>query len=327
MENNNTSNNKNDHMVFDDVFRTSLEKIPQLILPLINELYGISYSMDATIEQYRNEFYTLQGMKITDSNLKIADARYHFELQSTSDSRMHIRMLEYDTAVGIDNLIEKEKELHMYYPYSCVLYLRGTHSRTSPEITIHYSDGSNILYKPSVLYIQNYSLEEMFQKHLILFIPFYIIRYEHDKLLLNDNPSRVQALLDEFSHLIQTLYYEPMFEDNKEFFCYMVNMIQRVINHIFKDHESIKKRLEDIIMRGNLLKLETDILIENATNEGIARGLAEGRTEERENGIQIMISFAHKNNISHQNLTEQLIQDYSLSPDQAEAYIQKYSQS
>ncbi len=319
MENNNTSNNKNDHMVFDDVFRTSLEKIPQLILPLINELYGISYSMDATIEQYRNEFYTLQGMKITDSNLKIADARYHFELQSTSDSRMHIRMLEYDTAVGIDNLIEKEKELHMYYPYSCVLYLRGTHSRTSPEITIHYSDGSNILYKPSVLYIQNYSLEEIFQKHLILFIPFYIIRYEHDKLLLNDNPSRVQALLDEFFYLIQNLYYEPMFEDNKEFFCYMIDMIQMVTDHIFKDHESIKKGLEDVIMRGNLLKLKTDILIENATNEV--------RAKERENGIQIMISFAHKNNISHQNLTEQLIQDYSLSPDQAEAYIQKYSQS
>lgn len=293
--------------------------ILHLILPLINELYGISYSMDATIEQYRNEFYTLQGMKITDSNLKIADARYHFELQSTSDSRMHIRMLEYDTAVGIDNLIEKEKELHMYYPYSCVLYLRGTHSRTSPEITIHYSDGSNILYKPSVLYIQNYSLEEMFQKHLILFIPFYIIRYEHDKLLLNDNSSRLQALLDEFSYLIQTLYYEPMFEDNKEFFCYMIDMIQMVTDHIFKDHESIKKGLEDVIMRGNLLKLKTDILIENATNEV--------RAKERENGIQIMISFAHKNNISHQNLTEQLIQDYSLSPDQAEAYIQKYSQS
>ena len=115
MENTNTSNNTSSNMVFDDVFRTSLEKIPQLILPLINEIYGISYSMDATIDQYRNEFYTLHGMRITDSNLKVADARYHFELQSTSDSHMHIRMLEYDTAVGIDNLIESDQQLHMYY--------------------------------------------------------------------------------------------------------------------------------------------------------------------------------------------------------------------
>ena len=218
MENTNTSEKKSNSKVFDDVFRTSLEKIPQLILPLINEIYGISYSKDVAIDQYRNEFYTLQGMKITDSNLKVADARYHFELQSTNDSHMHIRMLEYDTAVGIDNLIETDKELHMYYPRSCVLYLRGTYSRISPQITIHYPDGNNILYEPSVLYVQNYSLKEMFQKHLILFIPFYIIRYEHDKLLLNDNPSRVQALLDEFSQLIQTLYYDPMVAENKEYF-------------------------------------------------------------------------------------------------------------
>lgn len=257
-------------------------------------------------------------MKITDSNLKITDARYHFELQSTSDSHMHIRMLEYDTAVGIDNLVKADKNLHMYYPRSCVLYLRGTYSRTSHEITIHYPDGSSILYKPFVLHIQNYSLEEMFQKHLILFLPFYIIRYEHDKLLLNDNPSRLQALLDEFSDLIQTLYYEPMVAENKEYFCYMVNMIQRVINHIFKDHEPIRKRLEDVIMRGNLLKLETDVIIENATNEG--------RAEERENGIRIMIS-ALKPYATHEQITKQLIQSYNLSLNQAEDYIRKYTQN
>ena len=305
-------------MVFDDVFRTSLEKIPQLILPLINEVYGISYSMDATIDQYRNEFYTLHGMRITDSNLKVADARYHFELQSTSDSHMHIRMLEYDTAVGIDNLIESDQQLHMYYPRSCVLYLRGTYSRISQEITIHYPDGSNILYKPSVLYVQNYSLEEMFQKHLILFLPFYIIRYEHDQLLLNDNPSRLQALLDEFSQLIQALYYEPIVAENKEYFCYMVDMIQMVTDHIFKDHEPIKNGLEDVIMRGNLLKLKTDVIIENTANKV--------RTEERENGIRIMIS-ALKPYTTNEQITKQLIQSYSLSPDQAEAYIHKYTQN
>ncbi len=318
MESTDTSNNTSSNMVFDDVFRTSLEKIPQLIFPLINEIYGISYSMDATIDQYRNEFYTLHGMRITDSNLKVADARYHFELQSTSDSHMHIRMLEYDTAVGIDNLIESDQQLHMYYPRSCVLYLRGTYSRISQEITIHYPDGSNILYKPSVLYVQNYSLEEMFQKHLILFLPFYIIRYEHDQLLLNDNLSRLQALLDEFSQLIQALYYEPIVAENKEYFCYMVDMIQMVTDHIFKDHEPIKNGLEDVIMRGNLLKLKTDVIIENTANKV--------RTEERENGIRIMIS-ALKPYTTNEQITKQLIQSYSLSPDQAEAYIRKYTQN
>ena len=322
MENTNIS----DNTIFDDIFRTALEKIPQLIIPLINESFGTSYPMNTTIGQYRNEFYTLRGKKITDSNLKVSNACYHFEFQSISDSHIHIRMLEYDTAVGMDNLIETDKELHVYYPYSCILYLRGTSNHTSPEITIHYSDGVTVLYTPSVVYMQKYTLEEIFRKRLLLFLPFYIIKYEHDKLLLNDNPSRLQALLDEFTILIQTLYKEPLFEDHKELFCYMLDMIKRVVDYIFKDFEPVRKKLEDIIMRGKVLKLETDILIENATNEGLTRGLTKGRAEERENGIQIMIS-ALKPYTTNEQIIKQLMQSYNLSHDQAESYIQKYSQS
>ena len=106
----------------------------------------------------------------------------------------------------------------------------------------------------------------------------------------------------------------------------MVDMIQMVTDHIFKDHEPIKKGLEDVIMRGNLLKLKTDILIENATNEGLARGLTEGRAEERENGIRIMIS-ALKPYTTNDQITKQLMQSYNLSPDQAEAYIHKHTQN
>lgn len=315
--------NISDNTIFDDIFRTALEKIPQLIIPLINESFGTSYPMDTAITQYRNEFYTLQGKKITDSNLKVSNTRYHFEFQSTSDSHIHIRMLEYDTAVGMDNLIEADKKIHIYYPYSCILYLRGTSSRKSPEITIHYSDGITVLYTPSSVYMQKYTLEEIFQKHLLLFLPFYIIRYENDKLLLTDNPSQLQALLDEFTILIQTLYKEPMFENHKELFCYMLNMIKRVTDYVFKDIEPVRKELEDIIMRGKVLKLETDILIENATNEGLTRGHA----EERENGIRIMISNALEDQIPISKLLNRLCTNYSLSPDKAEAYIHKYTQN
>ena len=98
----------------------------------------------------------------------------------------------------------------------------------------------------------------------------------------------------------------------------MVDMIQMVTDHIFKDHEPIKNGLEDVIMRGNLLKLKTDVIIENTANKV--------RTEERENGIRIMIS-ALKPYTTHEQITKQLIQSYNLSLTQAEAYIRKYTQS
>ena len=44
--------------IFDDVFRTMLEKMPQLAVPLINEVFGTSYPEDIEIIQKRNEHQT-----------------------------------------------------------------------------------------------------------------------------------------------------------------------------------------------------------------------------------------------------------------------------
>ena len=44
--------------IFDDVFRTMLEKMPQLAVPLINEVFGTSYPEYVKIIQKRNEHQT-----------------------------------------------------------------------------------------------------------------------------------------------------------------------------------------------------------------------------------------------------------------------------
>lgn len=40
--------NKN-NTIFDDVFRTMLEKMPGLVIPLINEVFGTAYPEDTPI--------------------------------------------------------------------------------------------------------------------------------------------------------------------------------------------------------------------------------------------------------------------------------------
>ena len=111
--------------IFDDVFRTMLEKMPELIIPLINEVFGTDYPADIPIEQQRNEHHTKTGEKITDSRLKIADKVYHIECQSTSDAEMVIRMIEYDFAISLESKEMKEGRYRIYFPHSCVIYLRG----------------------------------------------------------------------------------------------------------------------------------------------------------------------------------------------------------
>ena len=65
--------------IFDDVFRTETEKMPEFTIPLINEVFGTSYPLDTEILQGRNEHLTKNGKKITDSYIIIGEKQYHME--------------------------------------------------------------------------------------------------------------------------------------------------------------------------------------------------------------------------------------------------------
>lgn len=65
--------------VFDDVFRTIAQKLPQLLIPLINEVFHTNYSEDEDFEQLRNEHYEKYGKIITDSIIRIGRHIYHLE--------------------------------------------------------------------------------------------------------------------------------------------------------------------------------------------------------------------------------------------------------
>ena len=87
--------------IFDDVFRTMIEKMPYLAVPLINEVFHTSYPEDVKITQLRNEHQQENGEIITDSCLLIGKKMYHIECQSTDDTTMVVRMIEYDFAIAI----------------------------------------------------------------------------------------------------------------------------------------------------------------------------------------------------------------------------------
>ena len=48
--------------IFDDVFRTMIEKMPYLAIPLINDVFHTSYPEDVNITQLRNEHQQEDGV-------------------------------------------------------------------------------------------------------------------------------------------------------------------------------------------------------------------------------------------------------------------------
>ena len=50
-----------DNTIFDDVFRTMMEKMTFLVVPLINDVFHTSYPADVEIVQLRNEYQRVDG--------------------------------------------------------------------------------------------------------------------------------------------------------------------------------------------------------------------------------------------------------------------------
>ena len=98
---------KNISTLYDDSFRTLMNDCNQLLIPLINEVFGKNYAGDEKIMQHPNEHFINQQdgksqKRITDSSFTIIDklgneAHFIIEVHSTPDRTMIIRIFEYAT--------------------------------------------------------------------------------------------------------------------------------------------------------------------------------------------------------------------------------------
>ena len=217
--------------IFDDVFRTMLEKMPELIIPVINEIFGTEYPLDVPLEQMRNEHQTKNGERITDSYFTIKRRKYHIECQSTDDSEMVIRMVEYDFAISLDDVNKEEGIYRMRFPNSAVIYLRGT-EKTSLCMEMVMPDGNTIRYQIPVLCIQKYTKDEIFHKKLLFLLPFYIMRYEKNKKKINEDGTELKKLLEEYVSIERYLEQELLDRGREKAYRDLIELIEKIAEYI-----------------------------------------------------------------------------------------------
>ena len=235
--------------IFDDVFRALLEKIPELAVPLINEVFGTSYPENILLIQKRNEHQTKQGEIIADSQLLIAEKIYHLECQSTQDSEMVVRMIEYDFSIGLETMEKEKGKYRMYLPHSSILYLRGNKETEKLTIEVVAPEGETWEYKVPAVYVGHYTKEEILEKRLFFLLPFYIMRYEKPenqelKEMLEEYREIEERLEKELSELERrVLYLHLMGTDYKT----IAKLLDRSSKTIDNALQRIKGKMQKIL--------------------------------------------------------------------------------
>ena len=210
-------------------------------------------------------------------------------------------MFEYDFSIALELAQKNNKTFEIEFPQSCVLYIRNHRERSLPdyhEAIVKFTDGQQIVYRVPILRAQNYTVDSIFEKRLLILLPYHILRYESFLKNSGSNTKKLEQLLTDYQKISSAL--EQCTNDKKStFYIDMITLIEKIADHIIpKDNENVRERLDDI-MSGKILQLESERLLEKGQLLGEAKGRAaghiqgqaEGRKTERIEAIQNMVSL------------------------------------
>lgn len=152
---------------------------------------------------------------------------------------------------------------------------------------------------------QKYTIEEIFDKKLLLLIPFYIFSHEKRFEEYEKDETKLKLLQKEYE-LIKNRLEDLMDQGELSEYirCTICDMSNKVLEHIAVKYDSVKKGVQSV-MGGKVLEYEAKTI----RNEGL------------DEGIRGAVSALKKLNIPIQNILTIIQEEYKLSLETAKKYI------
>ena len=202
---------------YDDAYRTMESECDDLLIPFVNYFHNENYDKTAKIIRGRNEHFIEHAdhsgdKRITDSSFGIEFnshiKNYHYECESSRyDDSLLIRMFEYDAQIALDKAELGRHHIRVEFPNSGILLLRGKGNFDSVTVEIVTSRGC-VEYPVIVRRMSGLSIDEIFEKHLYMLLPFYIFNLEGKLNLINENGEELEKFSKFYIEIIERLESE-----------------------------------------------------------------------------------------------------------------------
>ena len=234
--------------LWDEILKAIVDAMPEQLFPLFKEVYGKDYPKGTPVTLLSTESSTYQENPDAPPNSRLSDIAllvngtdyYHLECQMRNDREMVIRMIAYDIHFAMQYTTSEDQEegLVMYFPRSTVIYPEK--NRNLPKFLrcrIIFQDNSEHIYQIPTVRIQSYSLQEIQEKHLTLFIPYLLLRLRPKLNPERKIPLEKKELTDFIDKVILILKdeLEHGYLTGREFDDY-INLFRRAAEKIFEKH-------------------------------------------------------------------------------------------
>ena len=262
--------------IYDGAFRTILNDCRKLIIPVINEIFDEHYTGEEEIRFFPNEHFLDQQdaadkERITDTNFQIIGRivkKYHLECESSlPDGKITIRLFEYDAQIALDEGEVTEETLTVTFPNTAVMYLRAYKKTPDKMKYVIVIPGGTVQYDVPIMKVQSYSLDEIFEKRLLMLIPFYIFSHEKSFSEYNNNEQKLEELKAEYRIILERLDdlekqgIIGAFDKRT-----IIELSSDVIREIARKYENVQKGI-GAMMRGPLIQTEARTILNRGISE------------------------------------------------------------
>ena len=156
-----------------------------------------------------------------------------------------------------------------------MLYLRSRQKIPDKMKYVIVTPGGTVQYDIPIMKVQSYSLDDIFEKRLLMLIPFYIFSHEDSFPDYNSSSQRLENLKSEYREILNRL---NGLEEQGIIGAFdkrtIIELSSDVIKEITHKYENVKKGVGDI-MGGALIETEARIIL----NQGISQGKMLGMDE------------------------------------------------
>ena len=175
---------------YDNTFQTIKKNHKRLLIAIINDVFHKDYPMDTAIEMLpaKSDLFTRNTdgsvsfeERESDAILRIGSDYYILEVQAYDDDSMAIRIAEYTFLAARNLALGDQGHAHLKIPRYTIIYIKpSAKTPRTTQITYSFPDGQEVTCEERNIFLSDLSREEIIEKKLYAYIPFYIARYEKE---------------------------------------------------------------------------------------------------------------------------------------------------
>jgi hypothetical protein len=269
---------------YDSAFQSIKNRHKRLFIAVINDAFGKHYPLDSEVAilpaknvfhnpEKKNEERKIEERE-NDFLLCICGDYYLIEAQTYDDESMSLRLAEY-TFLAARSIAQNEGSYNqghicLQMPHFTVIYIKNSlQTPRTTTITFEFPTGETYAYSSENIFLSDLTKEEIIEKKLFAYIPFYIARYEKELKTQKDYEEAIADL---------EYFRDEMIKSNKKHeldameFDDLSDCVREIIVHI-TDGNEIEKEVT-AVMGGEIYELHSDRIIREAT-EPLKKELAE----------------------------------------------------